>query len=68
MLNTPNIKALTFDTGGTILDWHSGFAKGLKKLKIKYNLGFSVTELCQFNEKKSLEKVTNQNPKVFNKF
>ena len=25
-----NIKALTFDTGGTILDWHSGFSKGLK--------------------------------------
>ena len=28
-----NIKALTFDTGGTVLDWHYGFKKGLKKLK-----------------------------------
>ncbi len=24
-----DIKALTFDTGGTILDWHSGFREAL---------------------------------------
>ena len=24
-----NIKALTFDTGGTILDWHTGFRDSL---------------------------------------
>lgn len=24
-MNLDNIKALTFDTGGTVLDWHSGF-------------------------------------------
>ena len=24
------IKALTFDTGGTILDWHSGFLKAFE--------------------------------------
>lgn len=27
-----DIKALTFDTGGTILDWHSGFAHALSEL------------------------------------
>lgn len=26
---TPSIKALTFDTGGTILDWHSGISAAL---------------------------------------
>lgn len=26
------VKALTFDTGGTILDWHSGFKTGLEAL------------------------------------
>ena len=26
-----SIKALTFDTGGTILDWHTGFSEALKK-------------------------------------
>ena len=25
-----NIKALTFDTGGTILDWHSGFKEAFR--------------------------------------
>ena len=23
------VKALTFDTGGTILDWHTGFKKSI---------------------------------------
>ena len=31
-MNTNNIKALTFDTGGTILDWHTGFATALKNV------------------------------------
>ncbi len=31
------IKALTFDTGGTILDWHSGFREALKIIGEKYN-------------------------------
>tara|TARA_A100001015_G_scaffold157708_1_gene175012 strand:- start:119 stop:835 length:717 start_codon:yes stop_codon:yes gene_type:complete len=32
-----NIKALTFDTGGTILDWHTGFREALKTVGEKYN-------------------------------
>ena len=31
------IKALTFDTGGTILDWHSGFRDALKFVGDKYS-------------------------------
>ena len=31
-MNTNDIKALTFDTGGTILDWHTGFATALKRV------------------------------------
>ncbi len=31
-MNTNDIKALTFDTGGTILDWHTGFATALKSV------------------------------------
>ena len=26
------IKAITFDTGGTILDWHTGFLNAFKKI------------------------------------
>ena len=32
------IKALTFDTGGTILDWHTGFSKILKNIGEKYGV------------------------------
>jgi len=32
------VKALTFDTGGTILDWHTGFSKALAKAGAKYGL------------------------------
>ena len=32
------IKALTFDTGGTILDWHSGFYYALFKIGEKYGM------------------------------
>ena len=31
-MSIKDIKALTFDTGGTILDWHTGFKTPLKKL------------------------------------
>ena len=37
MSEISNIKALTFDTGGTILDWHSGFFKGFEDIRNKYN-------------------------------
>ena len=32
-----NIKALTFDTGGTILDWHSGFKDAFRIIGERYN-------------------------------
>ncbi len=32
------IKALTFDTGGTILDWHSGFADALAQLGARHGV------------------------------
>ena len=36
-MSIKKIKALTFDTGGTILDWHSGFLETLRSLGEKYN-------------------------------
>ena len=62
MFNTSTIKALTFDTGGTILDWHTGFSKGFEEIKNKYKLNFSSTDYANLMRRKSLEKVTNQNP------
>lgn len=60
MFNTSKIKAITFDTGGTILDWHSGFKKGFEEIKIKYNLNFSSSEFANLMREKSLKIVTNQ--------
>lgn len=37
-MNLENIKALTFDTGGTILDWHSGFATALESAASRYGI------------------------------
>ena len=60
MLNKTDIKALTFDTGGTILDWHSGFKKGFEKIRSKYNLNFSTAEYSNLMREKSLKIVTSQ--------
>ena len=35
-MSLDDVKALTFDTGGTILDWHTGFATALAKVGAKY--------------------------------
>ena len=31
IMSIKDIKALTFDTGGTILDWHTGFKNAFKE-------------------------------------
>ncbi len=32
------IKALTFDTGGTVLDWHTGISRALEQAGQRYGL------------------------------
>ena len=32
------IKALTFDTGGTILDWHGGISRAVAAASLRRNL------------------------------
>ena len=56
-----HIKAFTFDTGGTILDWHSGFKNGFKYIKNKYKLEINCEKLANIFRHKSLEIVTSQN-------
>ena len=55
-----NIKALTFDTGGTVLDWHYGFKKGFEKIKKDYNLNFLPFELANLMREISLKEITTQ--------
>ena len=35
-MSLPGVKALTFDTGGTILDWHTGFSAALAALAARH--------------------------------
>ena len=37
-MSLTDIRALTFDTGGTILDWHTGFKTALTETGVKYGL------------------------------
>ena len=37
-MSIKDIKALTFDTGGTILDWHTGFKNAFKEPGNAHNI------------------------------
>ena len=60
MFDLKQIKAFTFDTGGTVLDWHTGFKKGFEKLDFYEKTGFKSYEMANLFRKKSLEIITSQ--------
>ena len=63
MFDPKKIKAFTFDTGGTVLDWHTGFKKGFEKLDFYEKSGFKSDEMANLFRKKSLEIITSQGGK-----
>jgi len=63
MFDPKKIKAFTFDTGGTVLDWHTGFKKGFEKLEFYEKSGFKSDEMANLFRKKSLEIITRQGDK-----
>ena len=63
MLDLNKIKAFTFDTGGTVLDWHTGFKKGFEKLNFYEKNGIRSDEMANLLRKKSLEIITSQREK-----
>ncbi len=54
-----NIKALTFDTGGTVLDWHTGFRKSLAALGGKYGVEADWGRLANDLRRASLGRMLN---------
>lgn len=54
-MNIGKIKALTFDTGGTILDWHSGFLNTLELLGEKYAIDRNWGKITNQLRKQSLQ-------------
>ena len=54
-----NIKALTFDTGGTILDWHSGFKDAFRITGERYNYTNDWEFLANELRRRSLKSMLN---------
>ena len=53
-LTLGGLKALTFDTGGTILDWHTGFSTAFAIAGGKYGLNKNWAELANELRRRSL--------------
>ncbi|MFK7964914.1 MAG: HAD family hydrolase [Burkholderiaceae bacterium] len=59
MQDLKDIKALTLDTGGTILDWHTGFSSVLSALGEKHQLDHDWTTITNEFRRESLGKMVN---------
>ena len=58
-MSVDGIKALTFDTGGTILDWHTGFKTGLEELGGRHGVNANWAVLANEIRKASLGRMLN---------
>ena len=58
-MNPEDVKALTFDTGGTVLDWHSGFSNALARAGTKYGLERDWRALANDLRRRSLRRMIN---------
>ena len=68
-MSLQDIKALTFDTGGTILDWHTGFKTALQELGETYKVNRDWSVLANELRRRSLKKMINlgeKNPPTYN--
>ena len=54
-----DVKALTFDTGGTILDWHTGFSAALAKAGAKHGLARDWASITNELRRRSLQRMVN---------
>ena len=53
------IKALTFDTGGTILDWHTGFTQALTAVGAGHGIERDYASIANQLRRKSLGAMIN---------
>jgi len=68
-MSLSEIKALTFDTGGTILDWHTGFRTAMAELGAKYGVDKDWAALANELRRRSLNKMLNlgeKSPPTYN--
>jgi len=58
-----DIKALTFDTGGTILDWHSGVSETLAQIGRQHNIDAQWSQIANEFRRRSLQGMVNHGEK-----
>ncbi|KIN63985.1 L-specific mono chloro propionoic acid dehalogenase [Sulfitobacter noctilucicola] len=58
-MSLSDIRALTFDTGGTILDWHTGFSQALGNAGANHGINRDWPSLANEIRRKGLGKVVN---------
>ena len=61
-----NIKALTFDTGGTILDWHGGISRAFAAVGLRRDLTADWHEITNEYRRRSLNAIVGQVNPDFN--
>lgn len=54
-----NVKALCFDTGGTILDWHTGMRTALAAVGARHGIERDWARLANEFRRRSLELIVN---------
>ena len=58
-MSLSDVRALTFDTGGTILDWHTGFKTILSETGAKHGLERNWHHIANDIRRKGLGKILN---------
>ena len=58
-MSVNGIKALTFDTGGTILDWHSGFRDAFATIGKKHGVDKDWAALANEYRRRTLQAMLN---------
>ena len=61
-----DIKALTFDTGGTVLDWHSGIRAALAEAGARHGVERDWSAVTNEYRRRALQRMTNQVSPQFN--
>jgi hypothetical protein len=59
VMSLDDVKALTFDTGGTILDWHTGFSAALAETGAGYGVEKDWPALANELRRRSLKRMLN---------
>jgi 2-haloacid dehalogenase len=62
----PSIKALTFDTGGTVLDWHSGVSAALASVGARHGVAADWPAMANEYRRRALKSMTRQVRPDFN--